>query len=143
MKINSNDQLDLKGKCLSGCNFEQSIYSFNLYMLNSNSNSFLRFTNYSKYVQTGSTETEITVKKDLFQDFSSQKIWKIELNVFFPIQNISGSASIFFMVNFPPKDGSCGINPKNGSTSTLFTISCLNWIDSDGNVDSFAYYGFF
>jgi hypothetical protein len=89
----------------------------------------------------GLSNTELTVKKDLFQDFPSQNIWKVEMNVFFPIQNISGSASVIFLVNFPPKNGSCIMNSNNGSTNSLFSISCLNWIDLDGNIDYFAYYG--
>lgn len=112
-------------------------------MFNSSSAQFSLFSNLNNYIQVGFTQTELTVKKDLFQDYSFQNVWKVELNTFFPIQNVSASASVVFLVNFPPKNGSCSMNYNNGSTDTLFSISCLNWIDSDGNVDSLAYYGLF
>ena len=53
---------------------------------------------------------------------------------------MSGFSSIIVKVNFPPKLGSCFITPKNGSTSTLFTIECSNWRDPDGSLISYAYY---
>jgi hypothetical protein len=40
-----------------------------------------------------------------------------------------------FIINQPPENGSCSINPLNGTTSTLFTISCPNWQDQDGIKD--------
>jgi hypothetical protein len=144
MKINANDQLDLKGSCLSGCDKESSIFTYNLFMLNSSFNQWISFTKNSYYFYTGlNPQTDLTIKEELFQDFPSQTIWKVELNVYIPSKNTSGSASIIFLVNFPPRNGLCDINPKNGTTDTLFSISCWNWIDTDGHLDSFAYYGYF
>ena len=142
MKINANDQLDLKGSCLSGCDKESAIFTYNLYMLNSSSSQWISFTNNSYYFYTGlNPQTDLTIKEELFRDFPFQTYWKIELNVYVPSKNTSGSTSIKFLVNFPPRNGSCDINPKNGTTNTLFSISCRNWIDTDGYSDSFAYYG--
>ena len=142
MKINANDQLDLKGSCLSECQKESTIFTYYLYMLNSSSNQWVSFTNNSYYFYTGlNPQTDLTIKEELFEDFPFQTIWKVELNVNVPRKNTSGSTSIKFLVNFPPRNGSCDINPKNGTTNTLFSISCRNWIDTDGYSDSFAYYG--
>ena len=142
MKINANDQLDLKGYCLNGCDNETSIYTYHLYMLNSTSNQWIPFTNPSLYFYTGLYPyKDLTLKEELFQNYSSQTIWKVELSLFVGNKNRSGSASILFLVNFPPKNGSCDINPKNGSTETIFSISCWNWLDKDGSMDSFSYYG--
>jgi hypothetical protein len=142
MKINANDQLDLKGSCLSGCDMESNIFTYELNMLSSSSNRWISFTNNSYYFYTGLTpETDLTIKEELFQNFPYLPILKVDLNVYVPSKNSSGSASILFLVNFPPKNGLCDISPKNGTTDTLFSISCWNWMDTDGNLDSFAYYG--
>jgi hypothetical protein len=142
MKINANDQLDLKGSCLSGCDKESSIFTFNLYTLNPSSNQWILFTNNSYFFYTNlNPQTDLTIKEELFQDFPTQSIVKVEFNVYVPSKNTSGSTSIIFLVNFPPRNGLCDINPKNGTTDTLFSISCWNWNDTDGNLDSFAYYG--
>ena len=42
-------------------------------------------------------------------------------------------------MNQPPSNGSCSINPNNGTTSTMFTISCPNWYDDDGIQDYSVY----
>ncbi len=44
MKINANDQLDLNGYCLRGCENETSIYTYQLFMLNSSSAQWIPFT---------------------------------------------------------------------------------------------------
>jgi hypothetical protein len=144
MKINANDQLDLKGSCLSRFDKESTIFTYYLYMLNSSSNQWISFTNNSYYFYTGlNPQTDLTIKEELFEDFPFQTIWKVELNVYVPSKNTSGSTSILFLVNFPPKNGLCDISPKDGTTDTLFSIYCRNWIDADGYLDSFAYYGYF
>ena len=145
MKINANDQLDLNGYCLRGCENETSIYTYRLFMLNSSSAQWIPFTVgfYSIYTDLALSQTDLTVKEELFQDYSHISVWKVELNVFNPSENTSGSAAVHFLVNFPPINGSCDINPKNGSTDSLFSIVCSNWFDSDGKLDSFSYYGYF
>ncbi len=50
------------------------------------------------------------------------------------------SSAINFVINQPPQNGSCSINPLNGTTSTLFTISCSNWFDQDG-IKDYSFYG--
>ncbi len=54
---------------------------------------------------------------------------------------MSGKSSISFFVNFPPRSGKCTVNPENGTTKTLFGIKCANWIDSEGSVSNFVFYG--
>ena len=139
-KINANDQLDLKGLCLSGCDINENYYTYTLYMLITNQ--WIPFTNTSYYFYTGiMPQTSLTVKEDLFRDYPLQKAWKIELNVFVPSKNKSGSASIQFFVNIPPQQGSCDVNPKQATTNTPFGISCMNWVDPDGKLSSISYYG--
>jgi hypothetical protein len=140
MRVNANDRLDLSGTCLSGCdnNKNQLVYNFKLYMFVFNQ--WTEFTNTSYYVK---SQNDLTVKEELFQDFSSQIYWKIELSIFVPTRNTSGMTSIVFYINFPPRFGSCDINPKNLSSNSLLSISCSNWIDLDGTLSSYAFYGLF
>jgi hypothetical protein len=35
----------------------------------------------------------------------------------------------------------CSISPITGTTNTLFTINCNNWLDKDGEIISYSYYG--
>ena len=39
----------------------------------------------------------------------------------------------------PPQNGSCSTSPSNGTITTLFTISCLDWFDEDGIKDYSIY----
>jgi hypothetical protein len=85
----------------------------------------------------------LTLKEDIFWDHPSIIIWKIELEVKINNQNLSGKSSMLFFVNFSPRHGYCAVNPENGTTKTIFGIKCENWIDKEGSVFNFAYYGKF
>lgn len=41
------------------------------------------------------------------------------------------SSALNFVINQPPTNGSCSISPSNGTTTTLFRVSCLDWFDQD------------
>ena len=140
-KINANDQLDLLGSCLSGCYGTGLVYTYSIYVFNNNTNLWTPFTNSSFYYQTGPANSDLTILSDLFMANPKQVLWKIELNVFIISRNVSGYSSIIMQVNFPPMSGSCNINPILGTTNTLFTINCFDWIDPDGFLVSFSYYG--
>ena len=60
-------------------------------------------------------------------------LWKFE--VVYTFLSETSSSALNFIINQPPYNGSCSINPLNGTTSTLFTISCPNWFDADGIKD--------
>ena len=149
MRINANDQLDLKSSCLSGCSTNDTLtFTYNLNMLDSNTNKWILFpANALKYYYlTGRTLSDLTIKKQLFSDYSTQNIWKIDLilNVKDPFQNQTQNAtsSLNVYVNQPPTSGTCDIDPKNGTTNTLFRINCINWIDIDGSVPvNYVFYG--
>ncbi|CAF1689523.1 unnamed protein product, partial [Adineta ricciae] len=44
-----------------------------------------------------------------------------------------------FIINQPPANGSCSIDPLNGTITTLFTVTCLNWFDTNGIKDYSLY----
>ena len=57
---------------------------------------------------------------------------------FFTSEN--SSSALNFIINQPPRNGSCVINPLNGNTTTVFTIVCSNWVDEDG-IKDYSVYG--
>ena len=82
--------------------------------------------------------SNFTSTNDLFLQNSQIEYWSFEVIYSF-VSGIASSA-INFVINQPPKNGNCTINPLNGTTSTLFTISCLNWFDEDG-IKDYSFYG--
>jgi hypothetical protein len=144
MKINSNDELDLIGSCLSKCDGLRLTNTFYVYMLNSSSNEWISFTNESFFYQPTESNTNLIVLNDLFKLYPHQRIWKIKFIttvLTFTYMNLTGESSILFYVNRPPLNGTCDIQPKNGSTNDLFFISCEKWSDGEGIVTSYSYYG--
>jgi hypothetical protein len=75
--------------------------------------------------------------KDLLLEYSTIKYWRFE--VIYTTGSMKSIGLIDFMINSPPANGSCSINPLNGTTTTLFTITCLNWFDEDGIKDYLFY----
>jgi hypothetical protein len=134
----------LKGSCLSSCNGKSLIYTFKLYQLDLILNEWVLFTNNSYYYNAGLSNEYFVVLRDLFRDFPNQVYWKVESNIHlttFAGDSLTASSSILFYVNFSPFNGMCSISPITGTTNTLFTIYCNNWIDKDGEIISFSYYG--
>lgn len=87
----------------------------------------------------GKTTSNFTATNHLFKN-ESILYWRFEV-VYTFIATKSSSALNFF-INQPPKNGSCNISPSNGTTSTIFTIRCLDWIDEDG-IKDYSVYGKF
>ena len=142
LKINANDQLDLKGACLSGCNNNDLKHTFHIFMIDTIKNQIIKLENQSYYFTTDISKLNLTIRKELFQDFFTFKYWKIELVSFSSDTNFTSSSSLLFYLNQPPVPGICKINPKNGTTSTLFTIYCYDWKDDDdGGLVNYSFYG--
>ena len=71
--------------------------------------------------------SNFTAINQLFLANPAIEYWRFE--VVYSFESTTSSSSINFVLNHPPINGSCSINPLNGTTSTSFTISCLNWND--------------
>lgn len=56
-------------------------------------------------------------------------MWRFE--VVYSFINEESRSALNFRVNRPPSNGSCAISPTNGTTMTLFSVSCPYWIDED------------
>ncbi|UJR12876.1 hypothetical protein I4U23_017050 [Adineta vaga] len=59
--------------------------------------------------------------------------------VIYTFLNETSTSVLNFVTNQSPSNGSCSINPLNGTTTTAFNISCSNWFDSDGVRDYTLY----
>ena len=71
--------------------------------------------------------SNFTSTNTLFLQNPQIEYWSFEVVYLFD-SGIASSA-INFKINQPPRNGSCTIDPLNGTTSTFFTISCWNWFD--------------
>jgi hypothetical protein len=88
-------------------------------------------------ISLGTNTANFTSTDDLFLSNPSVDYWRFEVVYSFPTD--TSSSSLNFLINQPPQNGSCSINPLNGTTSTLFTISCSNWQDQDG-IKDYSFY---
>jgi len=160
--INPTTQVALFSACLNNCTTVENI-TWNIYhgSINSSSNitQWTLFNQMNSYrniwffgkniylvdiiaevLFTGMNTSNFTATNQLFITNPSIIYWRFEVIYFFGLQ--SSSSALNVMINQPPENGSCSINPLNGTTSTLFTISCLNWFDKD-NIKDYSFYGRF
>ena len=77
----------------------------------------------------GVTTANFTVTKEFFLWNASINLWRFE--VVYSFSTDRSSSSLNFVVNQPPRNGTCSIDPQNGTTTTLFTVSCPHWLDED------------
>jgi hypothetical protein len=85
----------------------------------------------------GASTTNFTATNQLFLSNPQINLWQFE--VAYTFSSDTSLSSIIFVINQPPYNGSCSISPLNGTTSTLFDISCLDWFDEDGITDYSVY----
>ena len=89
--------------------------------------------------------SELTLFPALFENYTNALYWKVDFNVskVNTLNQIStGMASLILKKNLLPQGGSCSVDIYNGtSLSTYFTIQCINWIDLDGVVQNYEYFG--
>lgn len=89
------------------------------------------------------TLSELTVKPELFTE-SSILYWRIDfvLEIVSNGITLNSSNSLEFKINQNPYNGNCSIYPEEGfAMSTNFTITCQNWLDDDGIVMRYEYFG--
>ncbi|CAF3130688.1 unnamed protein product [Rotaria sp. Silwood2] len=142
--VNPTTQVALASICIDDCKTVQSI-TWNIYqgLMNSSSNSvqwtlFNEMNTYRDIWFFGMNTSNFTAINKLFIDNPSIIYWRFE--VVYSFSSESSSSSLSFVINRPPQNGFCSISPTNGTTSTLFTISCFNWTDDDG-IKDYSFYG--
>ena len=82
-------------------------------------------TNFENIWLFGRNTTNFTSTNDLFVRFRNETHWKFE--VIYQFEGINSSSALNFEINPPPSNGSCEINPRNGTTNTLFNVTCSHW----------------
>ena len=85
----------------------------------------------------GGNTANFTSSSQLFLSHRNTTLWRFEVVYTFPTDR--SSSALNFVINQPPFNGTCSINPRNGTTSTLFSISCSNWFDDDG-IKDYSFY---
>ena len=85
----------------------------------------------------GGNTANFTSSSQLFLFHQNVTLWRFEVVYTFPTGR--SSSALNFVINQPPFNGTCSINPRNGTTSTLFNISCSNWFDDDG-IKDYSFY---
>ncbi|CAF2697542.1 unnamed protein product [Rotaria sp. Silwood2] len=141
--VNPTTQVALFSICVGSCTDIQNI-TWNIYqgLDNSSSNTtqwilFNQMISYENIWFFGRNTTNFTATNKLFLENSQIKLWRFE--VIYALTSEISTSALNFAINQPPYNGSCSINPLNGTTSTLFTISCPDWFDEDGIKDYSLY----
>jgi hypothetical protein len=143
-RVNPTTQVALFALCLGNCTTIENI-QWNIYqgLINSSSN----YTQWNFFNQTNSYEnnwffggntSHFTALNQLFLSNPQINFWKFE--VIYTFISETSSSALNFIINQPPSNGSCSINPLNGTTSTLFDISCPDWFDEEG-IKDYSLYG--
>ena len=88
----------------------------------------------------GWTTINLTISSFLFGSYSYQNFFKIKLNV--TTSSSSNSKELILKMNQPPINGTCEVNTLTGvSFVTNFTVNCSDWVDADGSIYSYSFYG--
>ncbi|CAF1035223.1 unnamed protein product [Adineta ricciae] len=141
--VNPTTQVALFSLCVGTCMPINNI-TWNVYhgIINASTNAmqwtlFGQAQQYQNIWFFGSNTSNFTATNNLFLAYTSIQFWRFEVAYSFPQQ--IGLSAMNFKVNTPPQNGSCTISPINGTTSTLFTITCSQWIDDDG-IQDYSFY---
>ncbi|CAF0990631.1 unnamed protein product [Adineta steineri] len=126
--LNPTTQVALFTVCIGTCTNLQSI-KWNIYQGSDNSTSS-NSTQWTLFNQTRSYE-------NIWFFWYKYNLWRFEV-VYTFLSAISTSA-LNFIINQPPANGSCSIDPLGGTITTLFTIECPDWYDVDGIQDYSLY----
>ena len=86
----------------------------------------------------GRNTKNFTITKEFLINYFHIECWRFEVVYIF--DSTTSSSALDFHINFPPKHGFCSINPRSGTTNTLFNISCEKWFDED-EIKDYSVYG--
>ena len=142
-RINPTTQVALFAICSEDCTRIQHI-RWNIYYGDMNTSS--NFTHWIQFNQTyfyensyffGLNTSNFTASNQLFLDNPEKNLWKFE--VVYQFEKETSISALNFVINQKPFNGSCSIEPSNGTTTTLFAVSCPNWYDDD-NIKDYSLY---
>ena len=85
----------------------------------------------------GSNTSNFTATNQLFLANPTIAYWRFE--VVYTLPSERSSSALSFVINQPPRNGSCTVAPLNGTTRTPFILTCSRWQDEDGIKDYSIY----
>ncbi|CAF1470524.1 unnamed protein product [Adineta ricciae] len=142
--INPTTQVALFSSCFESCLSLLSI-TWNVYIGTNETSSTIQWTPFKQFNQYqnswffGTNTSNFTATSRLFVQNPQITYWRFE--VVYTFANGRSSSALNFIVNPPPRNGSCSVSPLKGTTTTVFTISCSNWFDEHG-IKDYSLYGF-
>ena len=93
----------------------------------------------------GGYTDELTLFSKLLMGFKNSDMLKVEFRVNTESEDMGvsiGASSLYLTFNKLPYGGSCGVTPSAGNASeTDFKIFCTGWVDDDGFIAKYEYYG--
>ncbi len=100
------------------------------------------FDSFPTFFFSGRDTQNLTAISQLFSSNPTIQYWKFEASYTVTTTNgvATGVGAVQFTVNSPPANGTCTTDQTNGTTTTLFQLTCSNWIDSDG-IQDYSFYG--
>lgn len=127
-------KLKLIGHCFSQCENQ----SFSIYKRLNKDDLWLLVNNtLLSMKELNSSVHELTIYEDFFLGLNVNEL-KVEYKAY--KEGYPNTANIFFRVNMLPFNGTCSVSPTSGlSLRTIFNITCINWIDSDGKINQYEY----
>ena len=135
-RVNPTTQVALFSQCLDSCSTLMNI-TWNIYQgLNGSTIQWTLFNQITQHENDwfyGRNTTNFTATNQLFLENLTVLYWRFE--VVFSFITETSSSALNFVINQPPSNGSCSISPLQGTTSTLFAVSCPGWVDDDGVKD--------
>ena len=137
--INPSTQVALFSDCVNQCASTIQRIQWNIYEgANDTTKNIIQWTPFHQKLHFfGTNTTNFTALNSLFINNSHIDYWRFEVTYAFLHEN--SSSALNFVINKPPDKGSCSISPRNGTTSTVFTISCTGWIDED-EIQDYSFY---
>lgn len=145
-RVNPTTQVSLFAICIGNCINVQRI-QWNVYQGTNNESSnitqwtlFNAMNTYENHWFFGTQTSNFTATNQLFLNNPQINLWRFE--IIYTLSSGTSGSTINFIINQLPKDGYCLIDPSNGTTTTLFTVSCPNWFDEDG-IKDYSIYGMF
>lgn len=80
----------------------------------------------------------------MFKYYTNVTYWKVQLTVGTSLYGKTNYVSneLILKINQIPYNGSCFLNNQTGyALDTYFIVNCSNWIDDDGYIISYEFYG--
>lgn len=94
----------------------------------------------------GVETTELSVSNKIFKLMPDILLWKISFTIT-SLQNgilSNGTSDLLIKINELPYNGKCSVDKNKGyALETYFLIKCINWLDNDGYIVKYEYFGWY